>query len=99
MTTALQYSILESSKLEGIHTYTAKFKDIFRIISSRTYDALNHRKPDFDHDYDIFKESIAEAEAELREFKEQTLNEAPNLQIRLMLIKRWSFKIVFNISE
>lgn len=86
--TTLKYSILENSKLEGIEVHAAKFKSIFLAISSKPYDALNHRKPDFDMDYDIFKKDIGKAEIELRSFKESCLAATPDVLNRLILIKR-----------
>lgn len=79
---------MENSKLEGIEVHAAKFKAIFKKISTKPYDCLNHRKPDFDVDYDIFKKSIETAENELREFKTQSLAAAPDVLNKLMLIKR-----------
>ncbi|XP_075210479.1 dynein heavy chain 8, axonemal kl-3 [Lycorma delicatula] len=86
---ALKYSILESSKIEGIEEYAAKFNSIYKIISSKPYDALNHRKPDFDNDYEIFKESIINAEKELKAFMEQTLGQIPKFEILLTVLDRF----------
>lgn len=85
---ALKYSILESSKIEGIEEYAAKFKNIYTVISSQPYDALNHRKPDFDVDYKIFKQSIDKAEKELKAFMHSTLAEIPKFEILLTMLAR-----------
>ncbi|KAG8306517.1 hypothetical protein J6590_045685 [Homalodisca vitripennis] len=87
--TTLKYSILENSKLEGIEVHAAKFKSIFATISSKPYNALNHRKPDFDNDFEIFTNAILKAETELRAFKEESLRAAPDVLNRLMLINRF----------
>lgn len=88
MKTALTYSILENSKLDGIDVQSTKFKLIFSTIANKPYDPLDHRKPEFDVDYKIFKDSIAKAETELRQFKEVNLAATPDVLNRLMLIKR-----------
>uniref|UniRef100_A0A1B6CZR9 AAA+ ATPase domain-containing protein n=2 Tax=Clastoptera arizonana TaxID=38151 RepID=A0A1B6CZR9_9HEMI len=87
--TALKYSILSSSKLEGIEVYDAKYKNIYLTISSKSYDALNHRKFDFDIDYEIFKKAIASADEELIEYKKQLLSLAPNITVLQMMIRRF----------
>lgn len=86
---SLKYSILQSSKLEGIEVHEAKFRNIFMVISSKPYDALNHRKPDFDVDYDIFKQAIDTADEDLRAYKKQILSATPNVTVLQTMIKRY----------
>ncbi|XP_039290802.1 dynein heavy chain 8, axonemal [Nilaparvata lugens] len=88
--TALKYSIIESSKIEGIEEHAMKFKQIFVTISSKPYDAINsYRKPDFDVDYEKFMTAIEAAEVSLREFMHQTLALIPKFEITLGMLARF----------
>lgn len=87
--TATKYSILESSKIEGIDVYAKKFKDYFRKISTQKYDALNHRLDSFDKDYLEYKKNIAETEFELEEFVANSLDNYLDVDNILRLLKRF----------
>lgn len=85
---ARMYSILHSSTIEGISTYAQKYTDHFKKISSQKYDPLDHRKPYFDVDYDEFKKSVAETDAELRMFLNNCVSLVPNITQSLNLLAR-----------
>ncbi|CAH0592601.1 unnamed protein product [Chrysodeixis includens] len=48
--TYIAYYVLNKTTLAGIEEYAANFNKLFKIISSKTYDALDHRS-----DYDVLK--------------------------------------------
>ena len=54
------YSILHVSKIEGIDVIGARFETIYKNMKKKPYDILDHRKIDFDHDFDDFKRYISE---------------------------------------
>ncbi|PSN47670.1 Dynein heavy chain 8 [Blattella germanica] len=87
--TVLLYSILQSSRIEGIDVYANKFTAMFTTISTKEYQALDHRKPEFDSDYLIFKNNVSETENELREFMNQCLTQVPNIYEALRLLQRF----------
>ncbi|XP_068084800.1 dynein axonemal heavy chain 8 [Anabrus simplex] len=89
LSTSLLYSILESSKIEGIHDYAVKFNNVFLRIATRKYESLEHRKPDFDDDYLEFKRLISDTEMELYEFMNQCLTATPNIYEYLRLLARF----------
>ncbi|XP_029675665.1 LOW QUALITY PROTEIN: dynein heavy chain 8, axonemal-like [Formica exsecta] len=62
---------------------------IIKVISSRKYDPLDHRKPYFDSDYDEFKKSVAEMDMELRTFFYNRVSLLPNITQSLELIARF----------
>ncbi|KAF7401630.1 hypothetical protein HZH68_007450 [Vespula germanica] len=85
----LTYSILQSSTLEGIDTFNAKFISFFQKISSKKYDPLDHRKPYFNSDYDEFKHDVAKTEIELRTFFYDTVSLTPNIEAALNIVARF----------
>ena len=41
--TYIRYYVLNKTTLEGIEEYAVNFNKLFKTISSKTYDALDHR--------------------------------------------------------
>ncbi|XP_076677676.1 dynein heavy chain 8, axonemal kl-3 isoform X2 [Andrena cerasifolii] len=87
--TALSYSILFSSAVEGIAVFANKFSSFFQDIASHDYDPLDHRKPYFDADYDKFKKTVTETETELRIFFYKCVSDAPNITEALRVVARF----------
>ncbi|KAK0165144.1 hypothetical protein PV328_003692, partial [Microctonus aethiopoides] len=85
----ISHSILISSTIEGIDTFTKKFMSFFQKITTQQYDPLNHRNPEFDVDYDEFKKNVAETEFELREFFFRSISLVPNIDEALRLVLRF----------
>lgn len=88
METNLSKSILCSSSLYGIDDFSIKFTDIFQQITRKKCDPLNHRKTDFDIDYEEFTKNISVVEIKMREFFFNTISEAPNIDEALRLVVR-----------
>uniref|UniRef100_A0A6I8N0V6 Dynein axonemal heavy chain 5 n=1 Tax=Ornithorhynchus anatinus TaxID=9258 RepID=A0A6I8N0V6_ORNAN len=53
-------SDLQSIKIEGIETISRHSQDIIASAKSKSYDVLDHRKQEFDRDYQAFKTQIEE---------------------------------------
>ncbi|EEB13574.1 ciliary dynein heavy chain, putative [Pediculus humanus corporis] len=87
--TYLAYSIIQSSRLEGIDYYVKSFNKYFNDMASKPYDALNHRKPYFDADYDVFKQQVNTWEQEIRNYLGETLATMPNVQESLRILERF----------
>lgn len=86
--TTTTYSILHSSKIEGIDTFAQKFTSFFETIISKKYDPLDFRKADFDIDYDEFKNNTVNTELELRKFFYTSVADLPKIEQTLVMIKR-----------
>ena len=56
------------STIEGIEPMAAKFQHIYSTIKKKPYDILDHRKLDFDYDFDDFKRQISNLEGSLQTF-------------------------------
>lgn len=62
LSTIETYSVLTTSRIEGIEPMCAKFQTIFANVKKKPYDILDHRKIDFDTDFEDFKSSIYDLE-------------------------------------
>lgn len=56
------YSVLHVSKIEGIDVLAGRFDNIYKNVKQKSYDILDHRKTDFDHDFEDFKQRMSELE-------------------------------------
>lgn len=52
------YSVLTTSRIEGIEPMANKFQNIYSGVKKKPYDVLDHRKVDFDNDFEDFKKNI-----------------------------------------
>ncbi|XP_072937033.1 dynein axonemal heavy chain 8 [Epargyreus clarus] len=87
--TYITYYVLNKTTLEGIEEYAANFNKLFKTISSKTYDALDHRRPDFDKDYKTYKDNVATQELLLENFMITSVNKCPTTEIALHLLLRF----------
>lgn len=99
LNTTMKYSILQKSKIEGIDVFAKKFVDFFKKISSQKYDALNHRLPYFDNDFNEFKQKVTETEWELEEFVGASLEKMRDVDNVLRLLKRYYIHCVYFSSS
>ena len=60
--TTATYETLSLSRIEGIETFNARFGLLVSTLKKKPYDPLEHRKPDFDVDYQEFKHQLADLE-------------------------------------
>jgi len=56
------YSGLQTCVIEGIEALSNKFQNIFLSIKKKQYDVLDHRKPEFDRDYDEYQKYLFDLE-------------------------------------
>jgi len=56
------YETLGLSRIEGIESFNARCQLLFSNLKKKPYDVLEHRKQDFDIDYQEFKLQLKEFE-------------------------------------
>lgn len=56
------YSGLQTCVIEGIESLANKFQNIFLAMKKKQYDVLDHRKPEFDRDFDEFQRYLVDLE-------------------------------------
>jgi dynein heavy chain len=61
-------SALNYVKLEGLEPATVKYKNIVEGIRKKNYDVLDHRKPDFENDYNDFKSQVDALQLQLQTY-------------------------------
>ena len=59
------YETLGLSHIEGIDTYKNRFNVLVSNIKKKSYDPLDHRKKDFDIDYEDFKVQLKDLEVRI----------------------------------
>ena len=62
LNTVATYETLSLSRIEGIETFNARFGLLASTLKKKPYNPLEHRKPDFDMDYQEFKHQMADLE-------------------------------------
>ncbi|KAJ2947929.1 hypothetical protein O0L34_g9722 [Tuta absoluta] len=88
--TYIKYYVLNKSTIDGIDEHAKVFNTLYKTISTKTYDALDHRRPDFDKDYKIYKDAVANQEVLLENFMINTVQNCPTTEIALLLLKRFA---------
>ena len=68
ITTIENLSSLNTVKLEGLEPITVKYKSIVENIKKKSYDVLDHRKPEFENDYIEFKSQIEFLQQQLQSY-------------------------------
>ena len=58
LNTAATYDILSLSQLDGMDVYSQRFNVLVTTLKKKPYDILEHRKADFDIDYDDFQRQL-----------------------------------------
>lgn len=87
MTNLEIYNILHVSKIEGIDVLAARFDNIYKNMQKKNYDALDHRKTDFDYDFKEFKERIEELECQLQNFMDDCFEKLTSTIQSLQLLE------------
>uniref|UniRef100_F6PHB9 AAA+ ATPase domain-containing protein n=1 Tax=Ciona intestinalis TaxID=7719 RepID=F6PHB9_CIOIN len=83
------FSMLSESKIEGIDSLANKFQSVVSNTKKKPYDILDHRKIDFDNDFENFKESIYTLECQLQTFMDSCFERVQASAQALLLLKRF----------
>ncbi|XP_074644897.1 dynein axonemal heavy chain 5-like [Tubulanus polymorphus] len=83
------YSHLSDSKIEGMEMMAAKFNVIVTSMKKKPYDYLDHRKMEFDQDFEDFKRAVAEMHANIVAFMDQRFEKISSTQRALWLLRKF----------
>ncbi|XP_033097914.1 dynein heavy chain 5, axonemal-like [Anneissia japonica] len=83
------FSVLTTTRIEGIDPLANKFQVIYANIKKKPYDILDHRKIDFDMDYDEFKKSVYDLECMLQGFLDSCFSKISSSVQALTLLRRF----------
>ncbi|OWF42162.1 dynein heavy chain 8, axonemal-like [Mizuhopecten yessoensis] len=83
------FSALSESKIEGIELYSSRFLQIYSSLRKKPYDILDHRKLDFDNDFDDFKRQLGDLESGIQKFMEGSFSKITSASQALTLLTRF----------
>lgn len=83
-----QFSVLKESHIEGIDSLTTRFGHLVSSIKKKPYNPLDHRKMEFQVDYEDFKRQITELEELLCSFMVTTFSHVHSCLQSLKLLRR-----------
>ncbi|KAJ0065958.1 hypothetical protein NL108_000216 [Boleophthalmus pectinirostris] len=88
-TTISTYSVLQESKIEGLETMATKNQAIVHNMKKKHYSFLDHRRTDFDTDYEDFCKSTLELHNDLKSFMNSTFEKIQNTERALNVLKKF----------
>ena len=88
-----QFSSLKLSTIEGLDTHERVFAAIESKQRGRPYDLLDHRRQDFNTDYQQFNNEIASLENNLRKFIDSEFDKVTSTERALSLLRQFQFVI------
>uniref|UniRef100_A0A336MB49 CSON013031 protein n=1 Tax=Culicoides sonorensis TaxID=179676 RepID=A0A336MB49_CULSO len=85
--TSLRFSVLDRSKILGMHTFYYKVLNALNKITGKPYDPLVDPNKCLLDDFYTFQKEIEEIELEMKQFVKQVLNKIPTSESRLLVLK------------
>ncbi|XP_048577391.1 dynein axonemal heavy chain 5 isoform X1 [Nematostella vectensis] len=89
LTTMENLSGICKVKIEGIETIIVRYTTIVSNVKKKAYDLLDHRKGEFDSDYEEFKESIEQLKNQLQMFVDSWFDKSLSTMRSLELLNKF----------
>ena len=86
--TIQQFSVLKESHIEGIETLANRFNQLVSVIKKKAYNPLDHRKMEFNVDFEDFQRQMMELEEQLCGFMSSRFQQVESCMQSLHLLKR-----------
>ena len=86
--TVQTFSALKQSHIEGIETLSSRFQHIISALKKKPYNPLDHRRTDFNTDYEEFQRQVHEIEEQLVSFMASSFNQVQSCMQTLQLLRR-----------
>lgn len=86
--TVQQFSVLRESHIEGIESLANRFNHIISSLKKKPYNPLDHRKVEFNADYEEFQRQICDLEEQLTNFMASSFNQVQSCMQTLQLLQR-----------
>ena len=71
---------------------------IINVLKKKSYDLLDHRKMDFDTDYDDFCTQVGDIELDIQRFMEDSLDKPSTTQAALQLVKKYQSEFMLEVQ-
>ncbi|KAI9015067.1 dynein heavy chain and region D6 of dynein motor-domain-containing protein [Gaertneriomyces semiglobifer] len=85
-----KFSLLEKLGIEGMDSLIKRFSNIMMQIQRKPYDILDHRKMEYDSDYNTFKKQISDLEGNLQQFIDASFDHIISTEQALTLLSKFS---------
>ena len=83
------YSSLLHSRIEGIEQLGAKYTMTVTAIKKKPYDLLDHRRLEFDNDFEEFRSNISDLHRQLEAFMDQCFEQILSTERAMRLLQRF----------
>ncbi|CAF0945608.1 unnamed protein product [Adineta steineri] len=80
---------LQNIRVEGLEPIVVKYRSVVDAIKKKSYDILDHRKPDFDNDYNEFKSQIEYIQAQLQMFIDAWFRKSYTVEQSLLFLNKF----------
>ncbi|CAF1413331.1 unnamed protein product, partial [Adineta ricciae] len=80
---------LQNIRVEGLEPIVVKYRSVVDAIKKKNYDILDHRKPDFDTDYNEFKSQIEYIQAQLQMFIDSWFRKSYTVEQSLLFLNKF----------
>nr|XP_032816356.1 dynein heavy chain 5, axonemal isoform X1 [Petromyzon marinus] len=87
--TADAYACLQHSRIEGLQPLAATWQTIVTDFTKKPYSVLDHRRVDFDEDYDEFCAQISDLHAQIRQFMDSSFEKVNSTERALVLLQKF----------
>ena len=94
-----QFSALRGSHIEGIETLASRLNSIISNFKKKPYSPLDHRKTEFNVDYDDLQRQISDLEELLSGFMRGSFGQVSSVMQTLRLLQRWALNYVEHFPE
>ena len=84
-----QFSVLKESHIEGIESLANRFNHAISALKKKPYNPLDHRRTEFNADYEEFQRQISELEDQLVNFMVSSFNKVQSCMQTLQLLRRY----------
>ncbi|TPX43177.1 hypothetical protein SeLEV6574_g05202 [Synchytrium endobioticum] len=84
-----KFSTLEKLGVEGMDTISKRFSNVISQMQRKPYDLLDHRKMEYDSDYNVFKKQIADLESDLQRFIDSSFDHISSTEQSLALLSKF----------
>ncbi|KAJ3342801.1 Dynein heavy chain 5, axonemal [Gonapodya sp. JEL0774] len=84
-----KFSLLEKLGVEGMDSINKRFSTILMTMQRKPYDILDHRKIEYDSDYNNFKRQISDLEGTLQQFIDASFERISSTEQALLLLSKF----------
>ena len=84
-----KFCLLESLGVEGMDVIVRRFNNIVSQLQRKPYDILDHRKMEYDTDYNNFKKQVSDLETNLQQFIDSSFERVQNTEQSIELLTKF----------